>query len=420
MRESFIVLALSIILVGLMAPASGISVVFSAESGGTVASSSGSFILDRSASLQESASIGNGEISRDLKAKGSGDNRISILSSTKEKSAGIDMESSGNFQTSASADASGKGVEVSQGTTMTGSHGGITARSESPENNMVISSGFEGEGDLTAGIFAEAGENAAISGNLNALGVEMLDSESLQALSSGDIAISVEGLSNGGLGNFGMSAANTKNAKVGSDTSALLTGPASSANGGNANAYTLYGYRWNTKDPQLKWVLKNDANMAAEGLSANEVQSAISAASNTWDDATNQNLFADSNLVTLNPAVVTESNNKINTISWRPFGSKCLGFAKTYYKMDNVGGYHTAIDSDIVFNMDYSWRTDGSWDGVDVQSAALHEIGHTLGLGDIYGKTEFKYDTRQVMHYYTDVKRTLGNGDKSGIRKIYG
>ena len=77
---------------------------------------------------------------------------------------------------------------------MSGSYGGITEHADSPENKMVISSGFEGEGDLTAGISAAAGENAAISGNVNALGVEMLDSESMQALASGDIAVSVDGL----------------------------------------------------------------------------------------------------------------------------------------------------------------------------------------------------------------------------------
>ena len=46
-------------------------------------------------------------------------------------------------------------------------------------------------------------------------------------------------------------------------------------------------------------------------------------------------------------------------------------------------------------------------------------MGHTLGLGDLYGLTQFKYDTNQVMHYYTGVKRTLGNGDKTGVWKLY-
>ncbi len=117
---------------------------------------------------------------------------------------------------------------------MSGSYGGMTYHADSPENKMVISSGFDGEGDLTAGISAAAGENAAMSGNLNALGVEMLDSESMQALASGDIAMSwmdLYSLPNGGLGNFGLSAANTEKETVSSDTSALLTGPESTAYG---------------------------------------------------------------------------------------------------------------------------------------------------------------------------------------------
>ena len=102
--------SVSYILVGLMTPALGISVGFSAGNGGTMVSSSCTYNLDRSASLQESATMGNGEISKDLTASGSGNNRISISSSANEKSAGTEIESSGNFQTSASAGASGEGV----------------------------------------------------------------------------------------------------------------------------------------------------------------------------------------------------------------------------------------------------------------------------------------------------------------------
>lgn len=205
-----------------------------------------------------------------------------------------------------------------------------------------------------------------------------------------------------------------------SDGTQTIAGPVYTATGGRTSAYAFTGYRQNVRDPKLKWVLKNDAYMTGAGLSASSVQSAIAAAANTWDNATNQNLFADSNLVTLDPNVAADKYNKINTVSWRSFGtSKCLAYATTFYSgSKKVEGYKTALDSDLVFNTDYQWRID-SGVGFDVQTAALHEMGHTLGLADLYGKTQFTYDTRQVMHYYTGVKRTLGNGDAAGIYALY-
>jgi hypothetical protein len=55
-----------------------------------------------------------------------------------------------------------------------------------------------------------------------------------------------------------------------------------------------------------------------------------------------------------------------------------------------------------------------------VQSVALHEMGHTIGLGDLYGKPAYSGDTDQVMHYYTGVKHELGVGDRTGAQKLYG
>lgn len=207
-----------------------------------------------------------------------------------------------------------------------------------------------------------------------------------------------------------------------SSGSSLITGPTITTDGGRTAAYSLLGYRWNTKDPQLKWVLKNDALMTVEGLTSSSVSGAIKNASETWDAASNQNLFADSGLVTLNASVKADSYNKINTINWKPMTTGCnvLAYARTYYKSTKVDNYYSAIESDIVMNSNYGWRTSPTGTKIDTESILLHEMGHTLGLGDLYGKTEFVNDKRQVMHYYTGTKRTLGNGDKTGIWKLYG
>jgi hypothetical protein len=112
----------------------------------------------------------------------------------------------------------------------------------------------------------------------------------------------------------------------------------------------------------------------------------------------------------------------VNTVAFKPFSSslaRALAYSRTWYSYTKVGGYYSALESDIAFNTGYSWSTSGTRN-YDVQSTVLHELGHTIGLGDLYGKSQFTSDTRQVMHYYTGIKRTLGNGDKNGAWILYG
>ncbi len=202
---------------------------------------------------------------------------------------------------------------------------------------------------------------------------------------------------------------------------ALITGPVITANGGNANAYVFTGRKWTQKDPQIKMQLTADANFAKTGLTTAGALGAITAATNTWDAATNQNLFSDSG------ASLTNARNwkidGINDIAFKPYTAGCTALASsgTWYKIQGVtsGQYYPIIESDISFNSNYKWSTSGT-DGYDFQSVALHELGHTIGLGDLYGRAAYTKDTRQVMHYYTGVKRTLGNGDETGVWKLYG
>ncbi len=256
-------------------------------------------------------------------------------------------------------------------------HNGLFVATDNPNTNTQISSA-----GLNASIMADGMEVASKSGDL-VMGTDML-----------------------------------------METGSLIAGPDYTGGGGRADAYVLLGYRWNTKDPGLKWMLRNDSIMAAEGLNSTDVKNAIKAAANTWDEASNQNLFADNSMVTLNPLAEPDKFNKINTINWKSFQANCnaLAYARTYYYGSRlVDGYGTAIESDLVFNADKKWRLDGgNATDIDVQSVALHEMGHTLGLGDIYGITKYKYDTQQVMHYYSKEKRSLGNGDKTAVWELYG
>ncbi|MBI9085332.1 MAG: choice-of-anchor H family protein [Desulfobacterales bacterium] len=86
----------------------------------------------------------------------------------------------------------------------------------------------------------------------------------------------------------------------------------------------------------------------------------------------------------------------------------------------------TIVECDIVFNDAYAWSTDpvpaaGQY---DVETVALHELGHGLGLRDLYGDIgDGQYDVAKVMYGYGasgQFKRTLHADDADGIHWIYG
>ncbi len=106
------------------------------------------------------------------------------------------------------------------------------------------------------------------------------------------------------------------------------------------------------------------------------------------------------------------SYNGINEIVWHDLNrNDVLALAYVW----STGG--TIIEADMVFNESFNWSTGAhSAPGrYDVQTVALHEFGHWLGLGDHYENPEL------VMYFqYTGMKRDLHEGDLAGAEHIYG
>ena len=157
----------------------------------------------------------------------------------------------------------------------------------------------------------------------------------------------------------------------------------------NPGAYLLKGWKWTATDPQINLILKNDAVLASKGLGTN-AQAAIAAAANIWDNAVAKNLFADGNaLVTLDPGANVDTRDNRNVHAWAPI-SGGLAYTRTY----SYSG--VAVESDVVYNSNVNWFTDGGVNKYDVQAVAIHELGHTVGLGDIYGVAQFAGDTDEI------------------------
>ena len=200
-----------------------------------------------------------------------------------------------------------------------------------------------------------------------------------------------------------------------------LSGPVITSTGGNAAAYVLMGRKWNTTAPGFKKVvmsLKDDAYLAGTGMSKTGALEAIAGAESTWNNATNQRPFSGTSALT---ATQNWKYDGVNNIAFTPYAPTCAAIAATgvWYKTQGVpvGTMYPILESDMTFNSNLKWTATGEAGKVDFQSVVLHELGHTIGLGDIYGKPI--NDGLQIMGYYSG-RRTLGNGDATGVWKLYG
>jgi hypothetical protein len=458
--------------------------------GGGKAGLRSTFTLDISTYAMQEITLGSGMISSDLVASGSGSNAITqsfsgndyilnsdikgqgtlSVSSTTNAGAGsaslsqnvngkgdVALNVAGNHQaTSAGQEASvnrgtlsskqsiyaGDSAYSAQSTEIKGTSGKVTSGALGEKNVVVAESSFSGAGSLAANLASSASKYAYFGGSAELDDTPILDAESFNSVSpnSDNQIMGTSGLRMLGddrnLGSFTTSVLNM--GLTGEKGATASTKVATSATGGSYASYKLTGFRWNTKNPKVQLYL-NPTNTPS-GLSASSTQQAITAAANVWDNAVSANLFADGTTVKVdskkvvdNPFSTRPKRDGYSVHGWKKFGNCFLGYNRWWSNGKKVGGYYSITESDVWYNLDYQWTTTLSvaqkTKKLDLMSVSLHELGHTVGLDDIYstvyGGTLSPKDARtrdydQVMNLYNGPQRTLGNGDKYGLKKLYG
>ena len=180
--------------------------------------------------------------------------------------------------------------------------------------------------------------------------------------------------------------------------------------------YAFMGAVW--KDLPVDYVIDWDN---PGGLTQEFVVSAMSLGAEEWDDHVGAELFG--------------SYTIDNSSSWdsdAPDGRNELLFGN--YEQEGVIGVtviwgyfrgkpsnRKIVEFDILFDTDFTWG-----DGVsnlavmDLQNIATHELGHGVGLADLYDTT----CVEETMYGYSDYgeikKRDLNAGDITGIQELYG
>lgn len=198
-------------------------------------------------------------------------------------------------------------------------------------------------------------------------------------------------------------------------------------------AYLKLGTRVGTRTVNLRWrefpIRYFVTDRSVDGVSASQFQAAVTRAFGTWHTVETADTSSQFVGFTQAPPFDEDGLSVIGYLS-RPDQNRTL--AATTFLIDTIDG--EIVESDIFFNTSFSWSTSES--GVtgrfDVESIALHEIGHLLGLShSALGETELVGGGRRVIAAEAVMfpiafsagsisDRVLRADDIAGISDVYG
>ena len=194
---------------------------------------------------------------------------------------------------------------------------------------------------------------------------------------------------------------------------------------------------------ELTFVINPTGNL--DELDSSFVYTTISTSAETWDAEVTEELF-----VNYVPDEVAENGDNYNDAQ-RDYSNEvffadlpydgAIAVCIVYYinagppSQRRILEFDMVFDADLVFvdasgvEYDFSWGdADPDETGIgnpqimDLENIATHELGHALGLADLYDATSPVPE--QTMYGYARAgetkKRTLEDGDKAGITVLYG
>jgi Matrixin len=199
-----------------------------------------------------------------------------------------------------------------------------------------------------------------------------------------------------------------------------------------AFAYLKFGVRAGGRQVTLKWAqtpvryFLNDQGVA--GVTPNDFRDAVGRAFASWQAVPTASItYQFAGFVSARP----QDDDGLSTLGFLAKPELDRVLATTSFLVDDATG--ALLESDIFFNSTFPWSVApaGQTGRFDLESIALHEIGHMSGLGhSALGETELREGGRRVIAAEAVMfpiafssgsvaGRTLKDDDIAGISDIY-
>jgi len=159
-----------------------------------------------------------------------------------------------------------------------------------------------------------------------------------------------------------------------------------------------------------------------DGLLETFVTGAISAGAEEWDVWTGSELFNDAYAIIYDGSWDSDSPDGRNELLFGNYPQEgVIAVTVVWGYFSGPPSSRKIVEFDILLDTDFTWG-DATLDPavMDLQNIATHELGHGVGLADLYDTVCVDETMYGYSNYGEITKRDLNTGDITGIQVLYG
>jgi len=191
--------------------------------------------------------------------------------------------------------------------------------------------------------------------------------------------------------------------------------PGGTQNGGSCYGFIGQSTRWRTSE---SWVA-NATN--SRGLDASYVVASLGDNIVKWEAAATKDILGNGALTVDSLVADTVSPDGLNEVYFADVDDAgAIAVTIVWGIFSGPPSSRRIVEWDQVYDdVDFGWSATGEAGKMDFESIATHELGHSVGMADLYSTD----CATQTMYGYASEgeinKRTLEAGDITGVKKLY-